>query len=129
MKTCRQDRGFKLIELIFTTAVVGIAGLIVYSILQMGTVLGAKNAAVNTAHQQARTAMLQMVQDLHTAVSLPSLCDSTSGRNCLSVMVWRALQNRRKCEYWRHPGYRDFAEYHLAGSSRRPAPDYPWTPD
>jgi type II secretory pathway pseudopilin PulG len=77
MKTCRQDRGFKLIELIFTTAVVGIAGLIVYSILQMGTVLGAKNTAVNTAHQQARTAMLQMVQDLHTAVSLPQLCDST----------------------------------------------------
>ena len=38
-------------------------------------ILGAKNTAVNTAHQQARTAMLQMIQDLHSAVSLPALSD------------------------------------------------------
>jgi type II secretory pathway pseudopilin PulG len=77
MKLCPKNRGYKLIELVFTTVLIGVLGLIIYSILNMGTILGAKNTAVNSAHQQARTAMLQMVQDLHSAISLPSLCDST----------------------------------------------------
>jgi hypothetical protein len=55
---------------------ISVGGLIVYALLNTGTVLGAKNTAVNTTHQQARMAMLQMVQDLHSAVSLPQLCDS-----------------------------------------------------
>jgi hypothetical protein len=42
-----------------------------------GTVLGAKNTAVNTAHQQTRVAMLEMVQDLHSSVSLPALADAS----------------------------------------------------
>jgi hypothetical protein len=77
MKLCPKNRGYKLIELAFTTILVGVLGLIIYSILNIGTILGAKNTAVNSAHQQARTAMLQMVQDLHCAISLPQLCDST----------------------------------------------------
>ena len=77
MKLSPNNRGYKLIELLFTMILIGVLGLIIYSILNMGTILGAKNTAVNTAHQQARTAMLQMVQDLHSAVSLPQLCDSS----------------------------------------------------
>jgi type II secretory pathway pseudopilin PulG len=71
-----QNSGLTLIEIMVTTGLVGILGLIVFSILNIGTVLGAKNAAVNTAHQQARTAMLQMTQDLHSSVSLPALADA-----------------------------------------------------
>jgi hypothetical protein len=50
-------------------------GLVIYALLNIGTILASKNIAVNTAHQQARTAMLQMVQDLHGSVSLPQLVD------------------------------------------------------
>jgi type II secretory pathway pseudopilin PulG len=62
-----------LMEVTVALALVGIFGLAVYSLLNVGMILGAKNSAVNTAHQQARTAMLQMVQDLHSAISLPAL--------------------------------------------------------
>lgn len=76
----KSEDAFKLIELVFTTALVGVVGLIIYSVLNTGLVLGAKNTAVNTAHQQARSVMLQMLQDLHSAVSLPKLVDA-SGNN------------------------------------------------
>ena len=76
MKLRAQTSGRTVIELIFTVALMGALGLIVYSLLSTGTILGAKNAAVNTAHQQARTAMLQMKQDLHSTISLPQLVDA-----------------------------------------------------
>jgi hypothetical protein len=65
--------GLSLPELSITAAVVGVFGLVVYSLLNIGTVLGAKNTATNTAHQQARVAMLKMIEDLHAAISLPKL--------------------------------------------------------
>jgi hypothetical protein len=68
-------RGTSLIELSIAMGLLGVFGLSVYSMLNIGVILGAKNAAVNTAHQQARTAMLQMVSDLHSAISLPALTD------------------------------------------------------
>lgn len=60
-----------------TVALISVVGLVLYSILYTTTVLGAKNTAINVAHQQARVAMIDMLQDLHTAVSLPALSDST----------------------------------------------------
>ncbi len=71
----RDMEGMSLMELTVALALVGVFGLAVYSLLNVGMILGAKNTAVNTAHQQARTAMLQMVQDLHSAISLPALTD------------------------------------------------------
>lgn len=65
--------GLSLVELSITSAVVGVFGLVIYSLLNIGTVLGAKNTATNTAHQQARVAMLKMIEDLHSAISLPAL--------------------------------------------------------
>lgn len=66
-------RGLTLAELAITMGVVGALGLVIYSLLNMGTILGAKNTATNTAHQRARIAMIDMIQDLHGAVSLPAL--------------------------------------------------------
>jgi prepilin-type N-terminal cleavage/methylation domain-containing protein len=66
-------RGLTLVELTVTSAMVGVLGLVIYSLLNIGTILGAKNTAMNTAHQQARIAMLKMIEDLHSAVSLPAL--------------------------------------------------------
>jgi hypothetical protein len=76
MRLLPQNRGFKLVEVMFTTVLISALGLVIYSILSTDSVLGAKNSAMNTAHQQARTAMLQMLQDLHSSVSLPYLIDA-----------------------------------------------------
>ncbi len=78
MKLTRKEAkgGTTLLELSIALGLVGSVGLAIYSMLNLGLVLGAKNSAVNTAHQQARVAMLQLVQDIHAAVSLPALTDS-----------------------------------------------------
>jgi prepilin-type N-terminal cleavage/methylation domain-containing protein len=78
MKLSSNARGFTLTELLIGTAIFGVVGLVLYCLLNVGTVLGAKNIAINTAHQEARTARLRMLQDIHSAVSLPYLVD-TSG--------------------------------------------------
>jgi len=78
MKLCSKNRGVKLVELVVTMAIVSVLGLVLYSLLNISTVLGAKNSAVNTAHQQARIAMVQMLQDLHSAISAPYLVDANA---------------------------------------------------
>ena len=76
MRVSSPSAGFKLVELMITVALISVVGLVLYSILYTSTVLGAKNTAINVAHQQARVAMVDMLQDLHSAVSLPALSDS-----------------------------------------------------
>jgi type II secretory pathway pseudopilin PulG len=80
MKLCSKARGIKLVELVVTIAIVSVLGLVLYSLLNISTVLGAKNSAVNTAHQQARIAMVQMLQDLHSSVSAPYLVNTAGNR-------------------------------------------------
>jgi prepilin-type N-terminal cleavage/methylation domain-containing protein len=75
MKIIVRLQGYTLLEMSIATGIIGIVGLGIYSLLSINTVLGAKNTAVNAAHQQARTAMMQMLQDLHSSISLPSLID------------------------------------------------------
>src|SRR4051812_49174696 len=65
--------GLSLIEISVTMGITGVVGMVIYSLLNIGTVLGAKNTATNTAHQRARIAMIDMIQDLHSAISLPAL--------------------------------------------------------
>ncbi|MBV9008544.1 MAG: type II secretion system protein [Verrucomicrobia bacterium] len=76
MRTSPARRAFTLVELMVTIALFSVVGLILFSLFYTGTILGAKNTAVNTAHQQARNAMLNMLQDIHSAVSLPALTDA-----------------------------------------------------
>jgi Tfp pilus assembly protein PilE len=77
MKVSSQSAGLTLVEMMVTVALIAVVGLVLASILYTTTVLGAKNTAVNVAHQQARVAMIDMLQDLHASVSLPALSDST----------------------------------------------------
>ena len=76
MKRRSKPYGYTLIELVFSGGILGVVGLALYSLLSLNTILGAKNTAMNTAHQQARTAMVQMLKDLHAAISIPSLADA-----------------------------------------------------
>jgi prepilin-type N-terminal cleavage/methylation domain-containing protein len=83
--------GMTMAELSITMVVVGVLGLVIYSLLNIGTVLGAKNTATNTAHQRARIAMLDMIQDLHGAVSLPALKGVVGNQGSgISFQMWGA---------------------------------------
>lgn len=73
MKLSPKNRGYTLIELGVVSTVFSTVGITLCSLLNVSLTLGGKNLALNTAHQQARTAMMQMLQDLHSAVSLPYL--------------------------------------------------------
>jgi type II secretory pathway pseudopilin PulG len=77
-----QKSGFTLVELMVGTATSAIMGCIIFYVLNTGMILFAKNTAINMAHQQARTAVIQMESDLHSAVSLPQLVDAS--RNSVS---------------------------------------------
>jgi hypothetical protein len=77
VKSSFSSRAFTLVEAMIATAITGMVGLMLYSIFYTGTILGAKNIAINTAHQQARIAMIDMLQNIHTAISAPVLTDST----------------------------------------------------
>ena len=72
----RSARGFTLPELIISMGIMTIVGLMIFLVLNSGMVLYAKNTAVNTAHQQARAGVDQMLQNIHSSVSIPQLVDS-----------------------------------------------------
>ena len=54
-----------------------IVGLMIFLVLNSGMVLYAKNTSINTAHQQARAGVDQMLQNIHSSVSIPQLVDAT----------------------------------------------------
>lgn len=72
----RSTRGYTLFEVLVATGIVSIVGLMIFLVLNSGMVLYAKNTAVNTAHQQARAGVDQMLQNIHSSVSVPQLVDS-----------------------------------------------------
>jgi len=59
-------------------AAVGAVGLAIFYTLFSGLLLFTKNSAMNVSHEEARVALLELDQDLHSAVSLPELTDSNA---------------------------------------------------
>ena len=77
--TGAQDRspaGFTLPEILVTMGIMSIVGLMIFLVLNSGMVLYAKNTAVNSAHQQARAGVDQMLTNIHSSVSIPQLVDA-----------------------------------------------------
>lgn len=118
-----------LIEMAVTAGLVGVLGLIIYSLLNIGTILGAKNTAMNTAHQQARVAMLEMVQDLHTSVSLPAMTDASgvpypspapASAEGISFQQWSMGPFKIVADSAAMPGSQNFVQIRL------PAVTTPW---
>src|SRR5438105_6560712 len=70
------SRGASLAEVMITLGVVAIVGCMVFLILNSAMVLFAKNTAVNSAHQQARAGVDEMLQNIHGSVSIPELTDA-----------------------------------------------------
>ncbi len=69
-------RAFTLIETLVATAIFALAGILVFILLNSGMVLYARNTSVNAAHQQARSAVDQMLSNIHASVSIPQLVDA-----------------------------------------------------
>lgn len=90
----RASRGFTLVEILVTMGISLLVGMMVFLVLNAGMVLYAKNTAVNSAHQQARSGIDQMLTNLHGAVSIPQLVDSNlnpaSELNALGTPIPRA---------------------------------------
>jgi prepilin-type N-terminal cleavage/methylation domain-containing protein len=67
---------FTLTETMVTLSIFSVVGLLVLLTLDAGLTLYAKNTAVNSAHQQARSGVDQMLANIHSSVSIPELTDS-----------------------------------------------------
>ena len=65
--TARQS-GFTAAEMVVSTMVMAILGIIFLNVLNSGMILYAKNTAVNSAHEQGREGINRLTRDIHAAV-------------------------------------------------------------
>lgn len=97
----RNQSGFTSAEMVVSTMVMAILGIVFLNVLNSGMILYAKNTAVNSAHEEGRQGLNRFVRDLHAAVSVPQLrnnthdstyscgtyeCGSTSNTNTFAVV-------------------------------------------
>ena len=78
--TARQS-GFTAAEMVVSTMVMAILGIIFLNVLNSGMILYAKNTAVNSAHEQGREGINRLTRDIHAAVSVPQLRNNTHDAN------------------------------------------------
>lgn len=62
-------------ELSVMGGIISVISLILLGTLWNGSILFAKNSAINVAHQEARSAVMRIESDLHSCVSVPQLVD------------------------------------------------------
>lgn len=67
---------YTLVEVMVTIGIFVLVGMMIFLVLNSGMVLYAKNTAVNSAHQQARSGVDQMLANIHSSVSIPELVDT-----------------------------------------------------
>jgi hypothetical protein len=73
--------GFTAAEMVVSTMVMAILGIVFLQVLNSGMILYAKNTAVNSAHEEAREGINRLTRDIHAAVSVPQLRNSTTDAN------------------------------------------------
>jgi len=73
--------GFTAVEMVVSTMVMAILGIVFLQVLNSGMILYAKNTAVNSAHEDAREGVNRLTRDIHAAVSVPQLRNSTTDAN------------------------------------------------
>ncbi len=84
MKTIHQKHsqsGFTAAEMVVSTMVMAILGIVFLQVLNSGMILYAKNTAINSAHEEARQGINRLTRDIHSAVSVPQLRNSTHDAN------------------------------------------------
>jgi len=81
MKTSVQRKfsgAFTLHETMVAIGCATVAGIMLYSVLNVSTILYAKVTSINLAHDEARIAVSRLVGDIHKAVSTPQLWDASA---------------------------------------------------
>lgn len=73
--------GFTAVEMVVSAMVMAILGIVFLNVLNSGMILYAKNTAVNSAHEEAREGINRLTRDIHAAVSVPQLRNSTTDAN------------------------------------------------
>ena len=73
--------GFTAAEMVVSTMVMAILGIVFLNVLNSGMILYAKNTAVNSAHEEGRQGINRFTRDLHAAVSVPQLRNNTHDAN------------------------------------------------
>jgi hypothetical protein len=68
---------FTSAEMVVATMVMAILGIVFLNVLNSGMILYAKNTAVNSAHESAREGINRLTRDIHAAVSVPQLRNSS----------------------------------------------------
>lgn len=68
--------GGGLAEMMVAVGVLGLVGLVFFTVLNSGLILFAKNTAVNAAHQEARDGINRLTRDIHASISVPELRDT-----------------------------------------------------
>ena len=58
-------------------ALTSVLGVVAWQLVWQGSILFAKNTAVNPAHQEARVAVMRIEREIHTCVSVPQLVSTT----------------------------------------------------
>ena len=76
---------FSVAEMMIAVGVLGLLGLVFFSVLKSGIILFAKNTAVNIAHQEAREGINRLTRDIHASVSMPQLCDLDTTTNPITL--------------------------------------------
>jgi Tfp pilus assembly protein PilE len=69
----RTQVGFTAVEMVVSTAIMAILGLVFIQVLNSGIILYTKNTAVNAAHEEAREGIIRMTRDIHASISVPQL--------------------------------------------------------
>jgi len=72
-----RQRGFTAAEMVVSTMIMAILGIVLLNVLNSGMILYAKNTAVNSAHEEDRQGVNRFTRDLHAAVSVPQLRNNT----------------------------------------------------
>jgi len=73
----KAQAGFTSAEMVISTMVMAILGIVFLNVLNSGMILYAKNTAVNSAHEEGRQGINRFARDLHAAVSVPQLRNNT----------------------------------------------------
>ncbi|MEY2508168.1 MAG: hypothetical protein QOH01_2497 [Verrucomicrobiota bacterium] len=69
------QEGYTVVEMSIAIGVLGLLGMVFFSVLFSGLTLSTKNIAVNVSHAEARDGINRLTRDIHAAVSVPQLRD------------------------------------------------------
>jgi hypothetical protein len=73
-----KQNAFTLAEIMVAAACATVAGVMLFGVLNVSTILYAKTTSINLAHDEARLAVNRLVNDIHKAVSTPQLWDASA---------------------------------------------------